>query len=111
MKTYKEIRNDLREIKYYFARKNAMDASFEDIGENRVIQLIEKYNEIVKKAPSKLYDLYVSLYIKSHTQSTLADSLGYTGNYIYQLNRRLLVFIYNEINKGENDNESNAWFY
>lgn len=111
MKTYKEIRNDLREIKYYFARKKAMDASFEDIGENRVIQLIEKYNEIVKKAPSKLYDLYVSLYIKSHTQSTLADSLGYTGNYIYQLNRRLLVFIYNEINKGENDNESNAWFY
>ena len=69
---------------------------------------VEKYNEIVKKAPSKLYDLYVSLYIKSHTQSTLADSLGYTGNYIYQLNRRLLVFIYNEINKGENENESNA---
>lgn len=108
MKTLKEIRKDLREIKYYFARKKSMDASFVDIGENRVVNLIDKYNEIIKTAPPKLYDLYVSLYIKSHTQTTIASDMGYTSNYIYQLNRMLLNYILKEINKGELNNESNV---
>lgn len=108
MKSLKEIRKELREIKYYFARKKSMDASFVDIGENRVVKLIDQYNEIAKTAPPKLYDLYVSLYIKSHTQTSISTDLGYTSNYIYQLNRMLLNYFFKEINKGEFNDETNA---
>lgn len=108
MTNNKEVRANLKSIKYYYARKATMDNDFKDIVENDIAKLTEKYNSILSKAPAKLYDMYVSLYLKHHTQESLADSTCYSRSYIYKLNRELIDFITQEINKGENENEANA---
>lgn len=107
----KEVRRNLRSIKYYFARKASLDTAFKDIVENDIVSLTDRYNNILKKAPTILFDIYVSLYLKNYTQETLADKTCYSRSYIYKLNTQLIDFITNELNKGENENESNAWFY
>ena len=111
MITSKEVREDLKTIKYYYARKKVIDAEFENAEENRFKELAKKYNDIAKKGPAKMYDLFVLLYKKNYTQESFSNAMCYAKNYVYQLNRKLIEFIVNELNKGEKENESNAWFY
>ena len=107
----KEVRKNLRSIKYYFARKSSFDTAFKDIVENDIVSLTERYNNILKKAPAILFDIYVSLYLKNFTQETLADKTCYSRSYIYKLNTQLIDFITEELNKWEKANETNVWIY
>lgn len=103
MITLNEIRQDLKDIKYYYSRKKLFDEGFESTGVNAVVDKVKKYNEMAVSASPKLYDLYVSLYIKNHTQESLSDELGYTPEYMQMLNKKLLKFLQQKINeKGEN---------
>ena len=87
-----EIRNDLRDIKYYFSRKKIFDEGCVVTGHNLVIEKVRKYNEIIVTAKPQLYDIYVCLYIKNHTQQSLADYFGYSYEYICVLNKELILF-------------------
>lgn len=92
-----KIREDLKNIRYYYARKKLFDEAFQSTGMNEIVETVNKYNEYVKTAPPKLYDLYVSLYLKNHTQESLSDELGYTQEYIQMLNKKLLKFLQNKM--------------
>ena len=93
MKTIMEIRKDLKEIKYYYSRlKNFEYSSNKANTNNKIAETINEYNDAIKYATPKLYDIYVSLYIKNHTQESLSNELGYTKSYIYKLNKSLLNF-------------------
>lgn len=87
-------------------RKDDFDAAFRKTGENKVIEKVKLYNQIIQIASPKLYDLYVSLYIDCHTQESLSDKLGYTPEYIQMLNKKLLKFLQTNLNKGEKLNEA-----
>lgn len=93
MVTLKNIRDDLKKIKYYYARKEMFDKAFESTGNNEVINIVSKYNDIIKSATPKLYELYVYLYLQNMTQEDVADKLCYTTEYIQMLNKQLLLFI------------------
>ena len=97
MVTLNAIREDLNNIRYYYARKKLFDEAFQSTGMNEIVEIVNKYNEYIKSAPPKLYDLYVSLYLKNHTQESLSDELGYTQEYIQMLNKRLLKFLQNKM--------------
>ena len=88
-----KIREDLKNIRYYYARKKLFDEAFQSTGMNEIVEIVNQYNELIKSAPPKLYDLYVSLYLKNHTQESLSDELGYTQEYIQMLNKKLLKFL------------------
>lgn len=88
-----KIREDLKNIRYYYARKKLFDEAFQSTGMNEIVETVNQYNELIKSAPPKLYDLYVSLYLKNHTQESLSDELGYTQEYIQMLNKKLLKFL------------------
>lgn len=94
MKTIKEIRADLRDIRYYFSRKE----SFEKLsGLNIRCEIEEKikyYNNLMAKANPNLIDLYVNLYLRENTQESVSYDMGYSQTYIYKLNRKLLEFLY-----------------
>ena len=92
-----KIREDLKNIRYYYARKKLFDEAFQSTGMNEIVEIVNKYNEYIKSAPPNLYDLYVSLYLKNHTQESLSDELGYTQEYIQMLNKRLLKFLQNKM--------------
>ena len=92
MKKIKEVKNDLSEIRYYFSRLKVFTEYNQIVGENEVKIKINLYNDIVRKASPRLYDIYIGLYIKCFTQETLSSEMGYTREYIRLLNKRLINF-------------------
>lgn len=103
MITLNEIRNDLKDIRYYYARKKMFDEAFASIVENEIIIKVKRYNDAVMSASPRLYDLYISLYVKNHTQESLSNELCYTPEYIQMLNKKLLKFLQSKLSEqGEN---------
>ena len=100
--TLNQIREDLRDIKYYYSRKKVFDEAFLTTGKNDVVEKSMTYNNIMRSAPPKIYDLYVSLFVKNHTQESLSDEFGCTPEYIQMLNKTMLKFIQKQFSlKGE----------
>ena len=58
-----QIRRELRDIRYYYSKKNMFDAAFKETGGNNITELVEKYNLSIKEASPQLYDIYISLYM------------------------------------------------
>mgnify|MGYP001084173082 FL=1 len=94
MRDLAEIRNDLKDIKYYYSRKSTFDEASDYLGiPNNIIVKVKIYNEAMQDAPPKLYDIYYSLYVKNYTQESLADKLGFTLDYIQKANAELIRYI------------------
>lgn len=97
MVSLNKIREDLKEVRYYYGRKAVMDEAFESISTNTVLDKVFRYNDAVRTAPPRLYDLYVCLYTKNYTQEHLALELNYTPEYVQMLNKQLLLFLQTKI--------------
>lgn len=110
MLSLNQIRNDLKDIRYYYARKDMFDKYFEDTGENHIIEIVKKYHGAIKSAPIRLYDLYTSLYINNNTQEVLAEDLNFTPEYIQKLNSKLLKFLQEYFLTIENDKKGD-WIW
>ena len=106
MLTLATIRKDLKEIRYYYARKKLFEEAFESTGVNEIVSKAKRYTEVIVFASPKLYDLYVSLYINNHTQESLARELCYTPEYVQMLNKKLLKFLQLQLSQKE---EKAAW--
>lgn len=101
MNTVNSIREDLKNIKYYYSRKAVFDKVVNYVGESEFTKKIELYNTAIKLASPRLYDLYISLYLGNETQESLADKLGYASEYISRLNSQLVRFFLKEFKKEE----------
>lgn len=92
-----EIRKDLKEIKYYYSRKALFDKAFASTGINDVVEKASRYNEIMKSATPRIFDVYYSLYIVNHTQESYSNELGCTPEYVQRLNKQLLKYLQNNL--------------
>lgn len=97
MLTLNKIREDLKEIRYYYSRKALFDENSRCVAPNAILNKARKYNEAVKTAKPILYDVYICLYVKNYTQEGLSVELGYTPEYIQMLHKQLLLFLQNKI--------------
>lgn len=68
MLTLNKIREDLKEIRYYYSRKALFDENSRCVAPNAILNKARKYNEAVKTAKPILYDVYICLYVKNYTQ-------------------------------------------
>ena len=93
MKPLKDIRSDLKDVKYYYSRKKTIDEAMQVTGWNEIASKVQQYNDLMKTASPRMYDLYVSLYIKNHTQESYSLELGVTEEYVQRLNNQLLKFL------------------
>ena len=91
--TKKQIMTDLKEIRYYYSRKETFDEVENELGANAIVDKVKKYNAAMKAAPIKIYDVYIELYMRNNTQESLADKWGYSTQYIKMLNARLYQFL------------------
>ena len=91
--TKKQIMTDLKEIRYYYSRKETFDEVENELGANAIVDKVKKYNAVMKTAPIKIYDVYIELYMRNNTQESLADKWGYSTQYIKMLNARLDQFL------------------
>lgn len=97
MVSLNKIRDDLKEVRYYYARKELFDETFKSISANTILEKVYRYNDAIRTAPLRLYDLYVCLYTKNYTQAALAIELDYTTEYIQMLHKKLLLFLQSKI--------------
>ena len=88
-----KVREDLKKIRYYYARRQILEAAFAETGTNTVVETVKKYNKAVLDAPPRLYDVYTSLYIRGFTQEALAAELNFSVEYIQMLNVRLVKYL------------------
>lgn len=56
MKTFSMIREDLKNIRYYYSRQKEMTNSARIVGESTILKTIEAYNAAICQASPKLYD-------------------------------------------------------
>lgn len=97
MMTLAQIREDLKDVRYYYSRKSMFEEAVKTVGGNNVTEKVLKYNDAVRTAPPRLYDLYVSLYVKNFTQEGLSIELNYTPEYIQMQNKKLLLFLQSKL--------------
>lgn len=99
MVTLKQVREDLKEIRYYYSRKEIFEQGCRVVGESvGIVEKARRYNNAVKYAPTRLYDLYISLYLQNRTQDAFASELGYSPEYVYQMNKRLCEYLTKQLN-------------
>ncbi len=97
----KEIRNDLREIRYFYSRKELFEKSAAAVGTHAIFEKTDRYNTAILQAPPRLYDIYVSIYWLNNSQESLANKLGYTVEYISMLHTQLVHFFKNNLKQKE----------
>ena len=98
MVTIKQIREDLKEIRYYYSKQKDFDKAAKYVVESSVTKKVIYYNEAIKYAPARLYDLYISLYTQNNSQAALAEDWGFCNVYIKQLNKQLCEYLFNYFN-------------
>lgn len=100
MVTVDQIRRDLKNIRYYYARREVFENSEAEIGGMAFLPIIRKYNQAIREAPPRLYDLYVSLYLLNNTQRELADKMGLTPEHVQVLHRGLIHYFQEHFQNG-----------
>ena len=66
--TLDQVKSDLKEIHYYYAKQKELDGASRTIGASKITKKVELYNEAVRNAPVKLYEVYVSLYVNNRSE-------------------------------------------
>ena len=98
MNDLEKVREDLKDIRYYYAHKQVFERASAEQIVNNVIRKAERYNRAMEQAPPILFDLYVSLYIQNNTQAAFAYDRDYSVNYIKDLNNSLCDYIRRALN-------------
>ena len=88
-----KVRRDLKDIRYYYARKSILDSVKGDVGINKVRSMVDRYNKMILNAPLYLFDLYVCLYVKGYTQDKMAVELNVSSQYVHSQNKKLVEFL------------------
>ena len=57
MLTTVQVRNDLKEIRYYYSMKELFDRSSKTVKPLAIVQKVERYNTAMQNAPARLYIL------------------------------------------------------
>ena len=101
MITRNTVKKELESIRYYYARCEVLEKAFDSVGKNSILEIINKYNATICTAPVKIYELYVALYVQGCTYEKAAEILGYSVNYVYKSNMKIVDFFHNALNKKE----------
>lgn len=99
MKTIEKVREELKEIRHYFANIKDFERVSLVIGKPSALEMVERYNRHIKNAPIKLLNLYVCLYMDNNSQETVSIDWGYSVGHIKVLNKKLYEFFVEEFNK------------
>lgn len=98
MITVEQVKEELKEIRYYMSRKEVFDKSAVSVGKSRFEERIALYNRYICEAPPRLYDIYVSLYLENHSHESLSEKIGYSSVHIWRLNTQLIQFFHRKLN-------------
>lgn len=93
MKPENEVREDLNNIRYYYAHRKEMDEGYLVTGEQEIMRRMRAYNDAMRKAPLLLYDVYVRMYIRNGKAMAVAVEMNYSDEYIRKLKRAMIAYL------------------
>lgn len=99
MVTMQAIREDLRQIRYYYSKKEVFEKAAETVIPSVVFEMVNRYNQAIRNAPVRLYDLYIALYVQNNTQAAIAYEWNYGNDYIKRLNKQLCEYFLKVFNQ------------
>ena len=99
MITIETIKTELANIRYYHARKDSFDKAFDSVGQNGILDTVNRYNQVICTAPPRIYEMYVCLYVQCCTYEAAAETLCYSVNYVYKTNKKIVDFFYEAMNR------------
>lgn len=91
--TLKQVRNDLKDIRYYYSMQKLFETASRSVAQNGVRKKVDRYTRAIKDAPVKLYALYIALYVENNSQAAVAEDWNLTPNYIKELNLKLCEYL------------------
>lgn len=92
--TTKQVKEELREIRYYYTMKHVFDRCTKDIYPKKIMRMVEKYKLAMEEISfSKYYIIFMELYVNNTTQTDLANAWGVTRDYINSLNNELYLYL------------------
>lgn len=106
MKSLSKVREELRDIRYYYAHKEMFDESVKMTGAHELIRKAERYNAAMCTAPPRLYEVYVGLYVYGNTQESLSETLCYSPEHIQRQHKKILLYLQTKIGKEEYNHDS-----
>lgn len=106
MESLAEVREDLRDIRYYYAHKEMFDKTVNVTGAHELIRKAERYNAAMCTAPPRLYEVYVGLYVYGNTQESLSETLCYSPEHIQRQHKKILLYLQTKISKEEYNHDS-----
>lgn len=98
MYTIDRIRKELRDVAYYYSRKEQFDKALPGVTSSAFLDTVQKYNEAIVSAPPRLYDLYLCIYVEHNTHEAAAYLMQYSIQYIEATNSKLYRFFLNYFN-------------
>lgn len=93
MQSLGKIREELKAIRYYYARKKVFNFGGKITGAHEVERLAIRYNDAMRSASPWLYDLYIGLYVRNNTQESLSLEMNYSQDYIQRENKKLMQYL------------------
>ncbi len=96
--TRKEVKRDLHEIRYYLRRKSEIDYASRPVGTHDLEKLLY-YNELMRKAPIRLYEVYLTVYIHGMTFEEASESLCLSVTYVFCLQKALIDYLVKATNR------------
>ncbi len=99
MTTPRQVENDLKEIRYYYARRDMFASASKYIIESGIIEKVSRYNRAMANAPPRLYALYYALYVEGMTQESFAAKSGTSRSYVKQNNGKLRAYLVQKFNE------------
>ena len=91
--TLQQIRQELRDIRYYYSHKELFDNIIDVVLPSTLTDKILRYNKAMERAPVRLLDIYIVLYLNGRTQASVAADRGYSNDYIKQMNLQLCQYL------------------
>lgn len=62
MATLRQVHSDLKEIRYYYAKRDMFESASKCIIESGIVEKVSRYNRAMANAPPRLYEVYYCLY-------------------------------------------------
>ena len=97
-----ELRKKMKKLKEYYYAYNlfAKECGFVRIVTTKEFDdFFAWINETIKGAPKLLQITYENLYVLAKTQKAYADERNVSEKYIQILNKRIIVYLFNSLNK------------
>ena len=101
MKSRKEVRDDLMEIKYYHSYRDVFDAHKDEVQSARLKELKAYYDAHMEGAPLRLLHVYFEYYLTDQSQEAVADRFYVSVSYVAKLCQQVCAYL-SEHSKDDN---------